>query len=66
MVLLLIKGSVISEKWYVTNRAYHDIEKHPILIKKNTKQTVSAKVYGQKGNSPDRILKYKIDIKNKV
>ena len=29
---LFIKGSVILLKWYITNRVYCDIEKHPILI----------------------------------
>lgn len=61
------RGSVILLKWYITSRVYCDIKKHPSLLNIiNTKQTVSAKVNGQKGNSPDRKLKYINTIKIKI
>ena len=46
---------------------YCDIKKHPILFKFIiVKQTYGAKVVSQKGNSPDRKLKFLINTKLKV
>ena len=45
---------------------YCNIEKRQIVFNSCTKQTKSAKVISQKGNSPDRKLKCLINTKNKI
>lgn len=66
-MVLLSSGSVILAKRCITNRVHCNIKKHPILFNKMTiKQTCGAKVVSQKGNSPDRKLKFLINTKIKV
>jgi len=62
MVLIIIQGSVI----LVVNYFNYRLKNVQCVLYTSTKQTVSEKVNGQKGNSPNRWLKFQNVIKEKT
>ena len=62
MVCITIQGSVI----LVVNHYDYQLKNVKCVLYKYTKQTVSEKVNGQKGNSPNRWLKFQNIAKEKT